>query len=181
MARGASAAPLMSVSHSVGQTGAAGTGAGAAAAGGGGAIGTGASGAVTSTGTRVGIAGAQRTTKTTQKLKLLPEETNEGATGPAYANQTAAATARRDAERFGLGKYQRGRLPRVTAYCTASSYRMEALHKFLNGRTESQGSDPKVFDECIYSPYRYRPQKPSADLLTGPDEHREDAPSRRTK
>lgn len=63
-------------------------------------------------------------------------------------------TARRDAAR--LGKEDRAKLPRVTAYCTASSYRIEELVRFLKGRTKTKSTAPKLFDECLYSPYTYR-------------------------
>lgn len=62
-------------------------------------------------------------------------------------------TARRDAAR--LGKADRDRLPRVTAYCTANKYQLDGLMRFLNGRGKTKGAKPKLFDECIYSPYNY--------------------------
>ncbi len=61
--------------------------------------------------------------------------------------------ARRDAAR--LGKNDRKTLPRVTAYCTANAYRLDELMKFLRGRGKSRGAQPKLFDECIYTPYSY--------------------------
>ena len=105
--------------------------------------------------------GPQRTTKTAQKLKLLPNP-DPGDDGPdeesgrdVYSQFTRIKdpTARRDAAR--LGKADRDRLPRVTAYCTANSYRLEGLIKFLKGRGRTRGANPKQFDECIYSPYNY--------------------------
>ena len=105
--------------------------------------------------------GPQRTTKTAQKLKLLPNP-DPGDDGPdeesgrdVYSQFTRIKdpTARRDAAR--LGKADRTRLPRVTAYCTANSYRLEGLMKFLKGRGRTRGANPKQFDECIYSPYNY--------------------------
>lgn len=63
-------------------------------------------------------------------------------------------TARRDAAR--LGKDDRDKLPRVTAYCTANSYRIDDLMRFLKGRAKTKGTQPKLFDECIYTPYSYR-------------------------
>ena len=60
-------------------------------------------------------------------------------------------TARRDAAR--LGKADRDRLPRVTAYCTASAYRLDGLTKFLNGRGRARGAVPRRYDECLYTPY----------------------------
>jgi uncharacterized Rmd1/YagE family protein len=62
-------------------------------------------------------------------------------------------TARRDAAR--LGKADRDRLPRVTAYCTANKYQMDNLMRFLKGRGKTKGANPKLFDECIYTPYNY--------------------------
>lgn len=105
--------------------------------------------------------GPQRTTRTAQKLKLLPdptegeEEQDEESGRDVYVQYTRIKdpTARRDAAR--LGKADRERLPRVTAYCTASSYRMDDLMRFLKGKARLRGANPKRFDECIYSPYNY--------------------------
>lgn len=111
--------------------------------------------------------GPQRTTKNAQKLKLLPNP-DPGDDGPeeesgrdVYSQFTRIKdpTARRDAAR--LGKADRERLPRVTAYCTASAYRLEGLMKFLKGRARTRGANPKQFDECIYSPYNYNMPKAS--------------------
>lgn len=105
--------------------------------------------------------GPQRTTKNVQKLKLLPNP-EFGLDGPdeesgreVYSQYTRIKdpTARRDAAR--LGKADRDRLPRVTAYCTASKYQMDLLMRFLKGRGKTKGASPKLFDECIYTPYNY--------------------------
>lgn len=109
--------------------------------------------------------GPQRTTKNTQKLKLLPTP-DPGDDGPdeesgreVYSQFTKIKdpTARRDAAK--LGKADRDKLPRVTAYCTASSYQLPALMRFLKGRGRTRGANPKQFDECIYSPYNYKKAK----------------------
>ena len=105
--------------------------------------------------------GAQRTTKTTQKLKILPTpETGEDGSDEesgrdVYAQFTRIKdpTARRDAAR--LGKADRDRLPRVTAYCTSQAYRLENVMKFMKSRSRTRGANPKLYDECIYSPYSY--------------------------
>lgn len=105
--------------------------------------------------------GPQRTTKTTQKLTLLPnpedtgDEPDEESGRDVYSQFTRIKdpTARRDAAR--LGKADRERLPRVTAYCTASSYNLDALLKFLKSRTKTRSTAPKQFDECIYTPWDY--------------------------
>ncbi|KAK4546535.1 hypothetical protein LTR36_001752 [Oleoguttula mirabilis] len=111
--------------------------------------------------------GAQRTTRTAQKLKLLPnpeqeDELDEESGREVYSQFTRIKdpTARRDAAR--LGKDDRARLPRVTAYCTASSYKMDDLMRFLKGRAKTKAANPKLFDECLYSPYRYKQEGGSA-------------------
>ena len=105
--------------------------------------------------------GAQRTTKHAQKLKLLPNP-GQGEDGPdeesgrdVYSQFTRIKDpmARRDAAR--LGKDDRKKLPRVTAYCTANAYKIDELMKFLRGRGRARDAAPKLFDECIYTPYRY--------------------------
>ena len=140
--------------------------------------------------------GPQRTTKNAQKLKLLPNP-DPGEDGPdeesgrdVYSQFTRIKdpTARRDAAR--LGKADRGRLPRVTAYCTASHYRLEGLMKFLKSRAKTRGAAPKQFDECIYSPYQYPKSKveerrlplmnPAPEVLVDiPEEDEEDFPPAR--
>ncbi|KAK3987909.1 Sad1-interacting factor 2 [Cladorrhinum sp. PSN332] len=105
--------------------------------------------------------GPQRSTKNAQKLKLLPnpELEDEGADEESgrevYSQYTRIKdpTARRDAAR--LGKADRDRLPRVTAYCTANRYQMDGLMRFLKGRGKGRGANPKLIDECIYTPYSY--------------------------
>ncbi|KAI9879929.1 MAG: hypothetical protein M1830_006411 [Pleopsidium flavum] len=113
--------------------------------------------------------GPQRTTKNAQKLKLLPNP-DPGENGPdeesgrdVYSQFTRIKdpTARRDAAR--LGKADRDKLPRVTAYCTANAYRLDELMKFLKGRGRTRGANPKLFDECIYTPYSYGKLKPNRE------------------
>ncbi|KDR72594.1 hypothetical protein GALMADRAFT_252742 [Galerina marginata CBS 339.88] len=91
-------------------------------------------------------------------------------------------TARRDALK--LTKKKAKSLPRVTAYATASSYRMHDLMKFFNARRNAYHTDPKLIDDVIYTPYMYDPppnthenrqsRAPTGDLL-GIPELREDA------
>ncbi|CAA7268369.1 unnamed protein product [Cyclocybe aegerita] len=64
-------------------------------------------------------------------------------------------TARRDALR--LTKKKAKSLPRVTAYATASSYRMSDLMKFFSARRSAYHTDPKLIDDAIYTPYLYDP------------------------
>ncbi|KAB5570551.1 hypothetical protein GE09DRAFT_711408 [Coniochaeta sp. 2T2.1] len=110
--------------------------------------------------------GPQRTTRDAQKLKLLPnpefgdEGPDEESGRDVYSQYTRIKdpTARRDAAR--LGKADRDRLPRVTAYCTANRYEMEALMRFLKGRGKARNANPKLIDECIYTPYSYGSKVP---------------------
>jgi uncharacterized Rmd1/YagE family protein len=105
--------------------------------------------------------GPQRTTKKSEKLKLLPnpeldgQDDDEESGRDVYSQYTRIKdpTARRDAAR--LGKADRSKLPRVTAYCTANRYDMDGLMRFLKGRGKSRGAQPKLIDECIYTPYAY--------------------------
>ncbi|XDG00523.1 hypothetical protein ABKA04_000138 [Annulohypoxylon sp. FPYF3050] len=122
--------------------------------------------------------GPQRSSKTAQKLKLLPnpeldeEGPDEESGRDVYSQYTRIKdpTARRDAAR--LGKADRDRLPRVTAYCTANKYQMDGLMRFLKGRGKSRGANPKLIDECLYSPYNYTPGK-SAERVEAVEEIRE--------
>ncbi|KAF1967769.1 YagE family protein [Bimuria novae-zelandiae CBS 107.79] len=120
--------------------------------------------------------GPQRTTRTAQKLKLLPdpehgeEDEDEESGRDVYVQYTRIKdpTARRDAAR--LGKADRERLPRVTAYCTAASYKMDDLMRYLKGKARLRGAQPKRFDECIYSPYNYGTKGPEKVLSTSVEE-----------
>lgn len=145
--------------------------------------------------------GPQRSTKKTEKLKLLPnpdlgdEGEDEESGRDVYSQYTRIKdpTARRDAAR--LGKADRDRLPRVTAYCTANRYEMEGLMRFLKGRGKTRGANPKLIDECIYTPYMYgkghrshdmseqqnyeRRHSTGSELVDGEAERQEFAPLRR--
>jgi uncharacterized Rmd1/YagE family protein len=125
-------------------------------------------------------AGAQRTTKTTEKLKILPnpdfgeDDPDEESGRDVYSQFTRIKdpTARRDAAR--LGKADRDRLPRVTAYCMAQNYRLEGVMKFMKSRARTRGANPKLFDECLYSAYDYDylKKKKANDRSSSPVEER---------
>lgn len=110
---------------------------------------------------RQGRIGAQRTSRTAQKLKLLPEEPfNRGEELDqnyrdvySQVNKITDKPARIDAEK--LGKAQRHLLPRSTAYCTSSSYNMRDLIRWLKDSRKSHHTHPKLFDECLYTPFIY--------------------------
>lgn len=117
--------------------------------------------------------GLQRISRTTQKLKLLPEDPPslgnfavdlqdaflENATqsmNGVYSQVTKIKDkpARKDAEI--LSKLHRDLLPRVTAYCTCGSYKMKDLVRWLKDRKRIHNTMPKLFDECLYTPFTYK-------------------------
>ncbi|CAI7672547.1 unnamed protein product [Penicillium pancosmium] len=105
--------------------------------------------------------GPQRTTKKAQKLKLLPdpvtaEEEDGDFPRDVYSQITRIKEPAARSHAARLGKADRDRIPRVTAYCTANSYRLEGVIKFLKSRAKSRGANPKLFDECVYSPFDYQ-------------------------
>ncbi|KAK5687784.1 sporulation protein rmd1, partial [Elasticomyces elasticus] len=108
--------------------------------------------------------GPQRTTKKAQKLKLLPDpvtaaEEEEGVDGDfprdVYSQITRIKEPKARSHAARLGKADRDRLPRVSAYCTANSYRLDGVIRFLKSRSKTRGANPKLYDECVYSPYDY--------------------------
>ncbi|KAK6455728.1 uncharacterized protein RJT20DRAFT_49500 [Scheffersomyces xylosifermentans] len=116
--------------------------------------------------------GLQRTSRTSQKLKLLPEDppdledsnnslnsNDDDDDSPntrvySQVKRITDTSARKDAEI--LGKSHRDLLPRVTAYCTCGSYKMKDLLRWLKDRKRIHNTSPKLFDECLYSPFTYK-------------------------
>lgn len=95
--------------------------------------------------------GPQRTSRKAQKLKLLPDEAFERINEDdapqdrdvySQVNRITDKPARRDAEK--LGKNQRHLLPRVTAYCTASLYKMKELIRWLKDCKRFNHTHPKL-------------------------------------
>ncbi|KAJ5599154.1 Sad1-interacting factor 2 [Penicillium hetheringtonii] len=105
----------------------------------------------TPTGSKIG---PQRTTKKAQKLKLLPdpvtaEEEDGDFPRDVYSQITRIKEPAARSHAARLGKADRDRIPRVTAYCTANSYRLEGVIKFLKSRAKSRGANPKLFDDAV--------------------------------
>ncbi|KIR59111.1 hypothetical protein I312_106037 [Cryptococcus bacillisporus CA1280] len=118
-----------------------------------------------------------RTSKLGSKLKVLPtqpetptipeeEEDDDEGTGRTVADhdesegvefytpisQIPKGTARRDAQR--LTKSEKAKLPRVTAYCTAATYNLQAMQAYLAARPAYHRTHPRMFDtECLHTPY----------------------------
>ncbi|KAL4073573.1 DUF155-domain-containing protein [Scleroderma citrinum] len=81
-------------------------------------------------------------------------------------SQIPQGTARRDALR--LTKKKAKSLPRVTAYATANSYRLNELTRFFLARRDAYRTDPKTIDdEVVYTPYTYE-LSASPDARTNP-------------
>lgn len=141
----------------------------------------------------------RRTSKITQKLRILPEDqdtfkaeqdledntlhfvpTTQGVDGSLSSRRKSISkdpsitrkrgkgneiysqvshitdnlAARKDAEK--LGKKQRKYLPRVTSYCTAGSYDMKGLIKWIKTCKKTNHTKPKLFDDCLYTPFIYK-------------------------
>lgn len=111
-----------------------------------------------------------RTTKNTQKLVVFPDQQDLDVKVTDAASDYGGDSLQlgddlyekiieypysiakeKEAER--LKKVDRKDLPRVTAYCTAKSYNMDALFAFLLSKVEVNGTNPQRIDECIYTPY----------------------------
>ncbi|KAJ3054290.1 hypothetical protein HK097_002172 [Rhizophlyctis rosea] len=102
----------------------------------------------------------KRTTKTAQKLTLFPEDAvtaGDDVVGNLDAQADATlqlphVTAKTQKEQW-LSKMEKKWLPRVTAYCTANSYKFDALFDWLKSRSARNYTAPKKFDEVIYTPW----------------------------
>lgn len=110
-----------------------------------------------------------RSSKTSEKLVLLPEtseetdekdledfEEDEGAGPPKdheiQRRKQKLARGKSDAER--LPKSQRNtdaQLARVTAYCTAQSYKLRSTAQFVR---DQHGAKTKLYDDCLYCVYQ---------------------------
>ncbi|CAG8510290.1 5318_t:CDS:10 [Ambispora gerdemannii] len=122
--------------------------------------------AQTNTPSRVKAKLPNRTTKISQKLTLFPEEyvPQVDEIGETYdqIDKIPEGTARIEAEKF--SREERDKLPRVTAYCTASAYQLDDLMKCFQSRRIQNSTAPKRMDEC---PFSLQPPQspPTANLL----------------
>ncbi|KAH6574526.1 hypothetical protein BASA60_005433 [Batrachochytrium salamandrivorans] len=98
----------------------------------------------------------KRTTKTSQKLTLFPEGAPVGTDADDFDRdddlghipQLPHVTAKTIKERW-LTKLERKWLPRVTAYCTANAYNMDALMDHLMKKEPRYQVLPKRIDEEV--------------------------------
>ncbi|KKA29963.1 hypothetical protein TD95_003779 [Thielaviopsis punctulata] len=123
----------------------------------------------------------QRSTKTTEKLVLLPDDAEPSLPGPAdpsdpsdpvLSNRRPLRDEELDTLKKGgaihgrsyaewLPKKDRsdGNVARLTAYCGAHGYNVKAASKFLR---ETHGAKVKLYDDCLYAIYAL-PLLPGSD------------------
>lgn len=123
-----------------------------------------------------------RSTKTSEKLVLLPEAVEEedekgefGADsdekGPPKDDenyrQPGKEKSKSYAERLPKHRRTEKELPRVTAFCTAQAYKLQSTAAFIRQR---HGARAKLYDDCLYCAY-HLPLLPGTDgyrLLSSP-------------
>ena len=117
-----------------------------------------------------GGAKAQRTSKTSTKLVVLPSEPQtkplpgelEDVESTTLITQKGRSDLKSEGERMSKTERNRAGYKRLTAYCVAESFRMKLLAAFLKREHNVQ---PRVFDEALYvvslirrsMSYEYRP------------------------
>ncbi|KAI9296510.1 Sad1-interacting factor 2 [Neoconidiobolus thromboides FSU 785] len=103
----------------------------------------------------------KRTTKVSQKLAFFPEQ-DFGPTIPddesedEVYNQVAQipeGTFRKQAVEY--SKRLKQKLPRVTAYTTAASYKLDELLKYLQSLKQEYTCNPKKYDECLHTTFNF--------------------------
>jgi uncharacterized Rmd1/YagE family protein len=95
---------------------------------------------------------AQRTSKTSQKLVVLPsapqtkpldlEDETHG-----YETDAGMRENKSQAERMSKDQRKKAGFKRITAYCVAEAFRMKLLASFLH---REHNVLPRVFDEALY-------------------------------
>ncbi|PFH49929.1 hypothetical protein AMATHDRAFT_146543 [Amanita thiersii Skay4041] len=108
---------------------------------------------------------AQRTSKTSQKLVLLPstpqtrplDEADEILLG--HETDKGIREYKSEAERMSKEQRKQAGFKRITAYCVAESFRMKHLASFMK---REHNVAPRIFDEALYAAY-YLPLLPGYD------------------
>lgn len=112
-----------------------------------------------------GAAKAQRTSKTSQKLVVLPSAPQTRALHAdvdaelthGYETDAGVRERKSDAERMSKEQRQRAGFKRITAYCVAEAFKMKLLASFLK---REHNVLPRVFDEALYVVSSTRPDFP---------------------
>ncbi len=122
-----------------------------------------------------------RSTKTSEKLVLLPEAVEEedekgdfgldSDKGPPKDDEDFGKPGKEGvksyAERLPKARRTEKELPRVTAYCTAQAYKLQSVATFVRQR---HGARAKLYDDCLYCAY-HLPLLPGTEgyrLLSSP-------------
>jgi uncharacterized Rmd1/YagE family protein len=102
-----------------------------------------------------GVKQAQRTSKTTQKLVVLPsapqtkplhaEDDEEFQHG--YETDRGVRDVKSEGERMSKEQRKKAGFKRMTAYCVSEGFKMKLLTGFLKREHNVQ---PRVFDEAVY-------------------------------
>jgi uncharacterized Rmd1/YagE family protein len=97
----------------------------------------------------------QRTSKTSQKLVVLPSAVQIQPLPPSRepladgeGPSSSTGEGRSEGERMSKEQRQRSGCRRLTAYCVAEGFRMKLLSAFLK---REHGVAPRVFDEAVYA------------------------------
>ncbi|KAI4517829.1 DUF155-domain-containing protein [Schizophyllum commune Loenen D] len=101
---------------------------------------------------------AQRTSKTSQKLVVLPSAPQtkplapEEVDDPTFGYETDAGVReyKSEAERMSKEERKKAGFKRITAYCVAEAFRMKHLSSYL---TREHNVAPRAFDEALYVMY----------------------------
>ncbi|KAH7919043.1 DUF155-domain-containing protein [Leucogyrophana mollusca] len=108
-------------------------------------------------GLTTGAPKAQRTSKTTQKLVVLPSApqtkplvADEEDDFLGYERDAGVREYKSDAERMTKEQRKRAGFKRITAYCVSESFKMKLLASFLK---REHNVHPRVFDEALYVMY----------------------------
>ncbi|KAL0960063.1 hypothetical protein HGRIS_011711 [Hohenbuehelia grisea] len=110
-------------------------------------------------GLAAGAPGAHRTSKTSQKLvvlpsavqtKPLPGNDEDDPTFGGYETDAGIREHKSEAEKMNKGQRERMGYKRITAYCVAESFKMKLLASFLK---REHNVAPRVFDEAVYCMY----------------------------
>jgi uncharacterized Rmd1/YagE family protein len=92
----------------------------------------------------------QRTSKTTQKLVVLPSapQTRPLLEDDEYETDTGVRERKNEGERMNKEQRKKAGFSRITAYCVAESFKMKLLASFLR---REHNVVPRVFDDALYA------------------------------
>lgn len=89
-----------------------------------------------------------RTSKTSQKLVLIPDEEHDKKPSSQFRKRVAKGQRLRSTSRAKMDKEVD--LPRLTAYNVAEGFNLSSTSKFLK---QTHDVSPRLYDECLYVPY----------------------------